>query len=48
MKKIKCRLILHGSCREMSWGVYDSISDARKYVRECGWSRPYTIIKLNK
>ena len=44
-KAIKCRLIFHGSCREIPMGKFDSISKARKYVREC-WNRPYTIIKI--
>jgi len=43
MKAKKCRLILHGSFKEIDMGVFDSISAAKKYVREC-WDRPYTII----
>ena len=42
---IKCRLIFHGSRREIDMGVFDSILKAKQYVREC-WNRPYTIIKL--
>ena len=43
MKAQKCRLILHGTCREIDIGEFKSISAAKKYVQEC-WSRPYTII----
>lgn len=42
MKAQKCRLIFHGVRREIDMGEFESISAARKYVREC-WDRPYTI-----
>jgi len=42
MKPIKCRLILHGVCREIDWGEFPSISAAKQYVKEC-WERPYSI-----
>jgi hypothetical protein len=45
MKKVKCKLILHGSCKQLDWGIFESITAAKKYVREC-WDRPYTIVKL--
>jgi hypothetical protein len=41
-KSKKCRLIFHGMMREIDMGIFDSISAAKKYVREC-WDRPYTI-----
>ena len=47
MKKIKCRIILHGVYREIDGGVFDSITDAKKWIRRC-WDRPYTIIKLKQ
>jgi len=46
MKPIKCKLIFHGSCKEIDMGVFNSISLARKYVYECEWKRPYTIKRL--
>jgi hypothetical protein len=48
-KSKKCRLIFHGIRREIDMGIFDSISAAKKYVREC-WDRPYTIkpIIVNK
>lgn len=46
MKPIRCKLIFHGSCREIDMGVFESISKAKKYVKEC-WDKPYTIIRLN-
>lgn len=46
-KAIKCRLIFHGSTKEIDMGEFDSISAAKKYVREC-WERPYTIKKIKK
>lgn len=45
MKAKKCRLIFHGSCKEINMGIFDSITKAKKYVLEC-WGKPYTIIKL--
>ena len=45
MKKIKCKLILHGIVREIDMGEFESISAAKKYVYKC-WNRPYSIIRL--
>lgn len=45
MKKIKCKIRLHGIRREILTGEFDSIAAAKKWLREC-WSRPYTIVKL--
>lgn len=47
MRKITCRLILHGACKEIDAGEFASVSEAKKWVSEC-WNRPYTIIKLKK
>ena len=47
MKKIPCKLILHGSFKEHGGFKFPSITEAKKYVQEC-WGRPYTIIKLNQ
>ncbi len=47
MKKIPCKLILHGSFKEHGGFKFPSITEAKKYVQEC-WDRPYTIIKLNQ
>ena len=44
-KPIKCRLIFHGSYKEINMGIFNSISAAKKYVSEC-WDRPYTIKRL--
>jgi hypothetical protein len=44
-KAKKCRLIFHGIRRETDMGEFDSISAAKKYVREC-WNRPYTIKEI--
>jgi hypothetical protein len=46
MKAKKCRLILHGSFRQFDMGIFNSITAAKKYVRDC-WDRPYTIL-VNK
>lgn len=45
MKAQKCRLILHGSYREINGGTFDSIAAAKKWVNKC-WDRPYTIVKI--
>ena len=45
MKPIKCRLIFHGSCKQIDMGIFKSISAAKKYTSEC-WDRPYTIIRI--
>jgi|6_EtaG_2_1085325.scaffolds.fasta_scaffold73136_3 tRNA A37 threonylcarbamoyladenosine synthetase subunit TsaC/SUA5/YrdC len=47
MKTIPCQLILHGPCKQLSGGKFDSIAAAKKYVREC-WEGPYTIVRLGK
>lgn len=44
MKPQKCQLVLHGYCKEINMGQFDSISKAKKYVKEC-WNKPYTIKK---
>jgi hypothetical protein len=41
-KAKKCNLILHGTYKEHTGFQFESISAAKKYVREC-WDRPYTI-----
>ena len=43
-KPIKCYIRLHGATREIPMGEFSSISEARKWVREC-WDRPYTIVR---
>lgn len=35
MKKIKCELWVGTSVRFFKWGEFDSISDAKRYVRSC-------------
>jgi hypothetical protein len=47
MKKIKCKLILHGKYREIEGGIFESINKAKKWIKEC-WDRPYTIIKIKQ
>ena len=42
-KAKKCRLIFHGSRREINMGEFNSISAAKRFVCECRWDRPYTI-----
>lgn len=44
-KPIKCTLRLHGSCKEIPTGEFESISKAKRWVRDC-WSRPYTVIPI--
>jgi len=46
-KKIPCKLIIHGSCKQIDMGEFESKSAAKKYVSEC-WDRPYTIIPLKQ
>jgi hypothetical protein len=44
MKKVRCRVRIHGRRREIDWGEYDSLKEAReavKYVKQ-----PYTIERL--
>ena len=38
----KCRLIFHGSRREIDMGEFPSKSAAKQYVSEC-WDRPYSL-----
>jgi hypothetical protein len=46
MKAQKCKIRLHGVSREILSGEFESISAAKKWIREC-WNRPYTIVKIN-
>lgn len=45
MKKVKCQIRLHGVRREILTGIFDSISEAKKWIRDC-WDRPYTIVRI--
>lgn len=45
MKAIPCKLVFHGSRREIPMGEFPSKSAATQYVKDC-WDRPYTIIPL--
>ena len=42
-KPIKCLLRLHGVRRETISTTFDSISEARRWLR-C-WYRPYTLVR---
>ena len=44
-KKVKCKILLHGIRDQRETHVFDSISEAKKWVREC-WFRPYTIVRI--
>lgn len=46
-KKVRCKLIFHGSCKQIDMGEFESKSAAKKYVSEC-WDRPYTIIPIKE
>ncbi len=43
MKKKKCKIRLHGSYKEILTGEFESISSAKKWIKEC-WNKPYTIV----
>lgn len=45
MKPIKCKIRLHGVCREIITGEFESIAKAKKWINDC-WNRPYTIVKI--
>ncbi len=42
-KPIKCRLILHGSYKQIDFGEFSSKASAKKYIKDTDWKRPYTI-----
>lgn len=44
-KKQKCFIRLHGSCKEIPTGEFESKSAAKKWVDAC-WERPYTIVPI--
>lgn len=46
-KGIRCMLLLHGCCKEINIGTFESKRAAKKYVSEC-WDRPYTIVPVMK
>lgn len=41
---IKCKVVVHGARREINWGEFPSIAEAKRSLRY--WERPYTITKL--
>lgn len=43
-KKQKCKVIVHGRRREINWGEYESIAEAKRGLKY--WDRPYAIIPL--
>jgi hypothetical protein len=45
MKAVKCKIRLHGSCREILTGEFESIKKAKNWLKQC-WNRPYTIVRL--
>lgn len=47
MKKVRCKIRLHGIRRETLTGEFDSITAARKWLSDC-WSRPYTIVRIKQ
>jgi hypothetical protein len=47
MKAIKCKIRLHGICKEILTGEFESIAEAKRWLQVC-WSRPYTIVKIKK
>lgn len=46
-KRIKCKLIFHGSYKQFEIGQFDSLADAKRFIKINSWNKPYTIIKLN-
>lgn len=44
-KAVKCKLIFHGSYKQIDMGEFPSYAAAKKYVSEC-WERPYSIVPL--
>jgi hypothetical protein len=45
MKAQKCKIRLHGICKEILTGEFESITAAKRWVQDC-WNRPYTIVKI--
>lgn len=47
-KSQKCKLIFHGSCREIDMGEFDSKAAAKRYVSDVSniWKRPHSIIPI--
>ena len=37
---------LHGQCTEIKVDNFDSMAAARKFVKNIGWFRPFTIVKI--
>jgi len=42
-KKVKCKVRLHGSYKEIIVGPFESITEAKEQTRY--WNRPKTIVK---
>jgi len=47
MQKNKCVIRLHGATREILTAPFDSIKEAKDWIRVC-WNRPYTIVNITK
>jgi hypothetical protein len=45
MKKIKCKIRLHESYKEILTAEFPSIASAKQWIKDC-WDRPFTIVKL--
>ena len=45
MKAQKCVIRLHGSCKEILTGEFESKAAAKRWLKVC-WERPYTIVPI--
>ena len=45
MKKVKCKIRLHGIRKETLTGEFPSIASAKRWLKDC-WIRPFTIVRL--
>ena len=48
MKKIPCWLRLHGQCTEIPVNNFESMAADRKFVKDIGCFRPFTIVKITE
>jgi hypothetical protein len=46
-KKNKCVIRLHGAYKEILTAPFDSIKEAKDWIRGC-WYGPYTIVNITK
>ena len=46
MKPVKCKVYFHGRYKVHDAGEFESLRAAKKYIRECDWSGPTSVVRI--